>query len=92
MYQHRFVFRFVFRVAASKLYCNFGDFCENFIFTNRFKRHFCDAKNLRLGHVLQLSVDKIVISLFLEGVYFHETLHMPSFAKIKPSREFPKLQ
>ena len=26
------------------------------------------------------------------GLYFHETSHMQSFAKIKPSRKFPNLQ
>ena len=26
------------------------------------------------------------------GFYFHETLHMRSFAKIKPSQKFPNLQ
>ena len=26
------------------------------------------------------------------GFYFHETSHMRSFAKIRPSREFPNLQ
>ena len=31
-------------------YCKSGNFRDNFIFANRFKRHICDAKNSRLGH------------------------------------------
>ena len=47
------------------------------------KRHIYDAKKLRLGHVLPLSVGDSVISLFLEGFIFHKTSHMRSFMKIK---------
>ena len=73
------------------LCCKYGNFRENFIFANSFKRHICDVKNSRLGHDLPISVNDRVISAFLggEGGYFHETSHMRSFVKIKPSRKFP---
>ena len=51
------------------------------IFANSVKRR--DAKNLRLGHYFPISVN---------DSHFHETSHMPSLAKIKPSRKFPNLQ
>ena len=49
----------------------------NFIFANSVKRHICDANNSRLGHDLPISVNDR-----LKGLYFHETSHMRSFAKI----------
>ena len=50
------------------------------------KGHICDAKNLRQGHDLAISVDNRVISLFAR------VLFSKSFEKIKPSRKFPNLQ
>ena len=70
-------------------YCKSGNFPENFIFANSVKRHSCGAKISRLVHDLPISVMDRVIS---RGFYFHENLHMQSFAKIKPSRKFPILQ
>ena len=41
---------------------------------------------------LPISINDRVIFAISQGFYFHETLHMQSFAKIKSSREFPNLQ
>ena len=71
-------------------HCISRNFWENFIFANIIKRHICDAVNLQLGPNLHISVNDIVISA--GGFYFHETSHMRSFAKIKPSRKFTNLQ
>ena len=68
-------------------YCNSGNFRENFIFANSDIKHICDAKNSRLVHDFPIS--DFAIS---RGFDFHETSHMRSFAKIKPSRKFTNLQ
>ena len=68
------------------LYSKFGNFRENFIYANNVKRHLCDVKKSRLKHDLHISVNDRAIS---RGFYFHETSHIRSFAKIKPSRKFP---
>ena len=52
------------------MYCKSGNFRENFIFANSVKRHICDAKNLRLGHDLPISVNDRVISPFREDFIF----------------------
>ena len=67
------------------------NFRENFIFANNVKRHSCGAKNSRQVHDLPIPVIDRMISQF-ERIFFHETSHMPSFAKIKPSRKCPNLQ
>ena len=59
---------------------------------NSVKRHICGIKKSRLGHDLPISVQDRVISPFSRGFNFHETSHMGSFAKIKPSRKIPNLQ
>ena len=43
-------------------------------------------------HDLPISVNDRVISPIREGLIFHETSHMRSFAKIKLSRKFQNLQ
>ena len=78
-------------LAVADYYCKFGNFPENFIFTNSFKRHVFDAQNLCLRHDLPISVNNSDFAISV-GFYFHETLHMQSFTKIKPSQKFPNLQ
>ena len=73
---------------SSYMYCKFENFRENFIFANGVKRHICDVKNLRQRQDLPISVNHRVISPFHEG-FFHETSHMRSFNKIKPSQKYP---
>ena len=46
------------------------------------------VKKSQLWHDLPLSVNDIMISPFRKDFHFHETSHMRSFAKIKPSRKF----
>ena len=50
--------------------CKFGNFRENFIFANNVKRHFCDVKNLRLGHDLHIPTNDRVIAPFREDFIF----------------------
>ena len=45
-------------------YCKFGNFRDNFIFTNSVKRHICHIKKSRLGPDLPTSVNDRVISPF----------------------------
>ena len=73
-------------------YCEFGNFCENFIFANSVKRHICHVKYSRLWHDLTTSVKDKRVFVISRGFYFRETPHPRSFAKIKPSRNFPNLQ
>ena len=51
-------------------YCKFGNFRENFIFTNSVKTHICYVKNARQGRELPLSVNDKVISPIREGFIF----------------------
>ena len=69
------------------IYWKFGNFPENFIFTNSAKRHSCDQKFSRLEYDLPVSVvdSNFAIS---QAFYFHKTSQMQSFAKIKPSQNF----
>ena len=60
----------------------FGNFREHFIFANCVKRHISHVFNSQLRHEWPTTVNDRLIS---RGFYFHETLHMRSFAKIKPS-------
>ena len=55
------------------------------------KRHICDVKNLRLWHDLPISVNDRVIAPS-QGFCLHETSHLRSFVKTKPSRKFSNLQ
>ena len=51
------------------LFCESGNFRENFIFANSGKIHICDAKKLQLGHNYPISVnDRMILP-------FHEELH-----------------
>ena len=45
-------------------YCKFGNFRENFIFSNSIIRNIYDVKNSRLGHDLTSSVNDRIILLF----------------------------
>ena len=65
---------------------------RDFISPNSVKRHTYGIKNLRLGHDLPISVINRVIQRFHEALIFHESSHIKSFAKIKPSQKFPNLQ
>ena len=51
-------------------YCRFGNFRENFIFANSFKRHISDVKNSRIRQDLPISINDRVISPFREGFIF----------------------
>ena len=72
----------------TKTYCKFGNFRENCIFANSVKTHICDVENSRQWRDLPLSENDRVISSIRGIFYFHETSHMRSFAKIRPSRNF----
>ena len=74
--------------SSFKLHCKLRNFCENDIFANSLKRHICQGKNSRLRHDLATS-RKWTERFHISGeFYFHETLHLRSFMKIKPSRNF----
>ena len=78
--------------SGQPVYCKSGNFRESFVFAISVKSHICGVKKSRQGHDLPISVNDRVISAFREDFIFHETSHMRSFAKIKPSRKFPNLQ
>ena len=63
----------------------------SFIFANSDLRHICDKKIAFRAWFTYISKRQrdLIIS---RGFYFHETSHMRSFAKIKPSRKFLNLQ
>ena len=69
-----------------------GNYRENSIFANSVKIYICVGKNPGLGHDLPISENDRVILAFRDGFNFHETSHMRSFAKIKSSRKFSKIQ
>ena len=72
-------------------YCKSGNFREIFIFANSVKRHTCDLKIAARAWFNYISSRQSDFAI-LRGFYFHETSHMRSFGKIKPSRKFPNLQ
>ena len=43
------------------IYCKFGNFRDNFLFTNSVKRHICDIKKLQLGLDFPTSVNDTVV-------------------------------
>ena len=51
-------------------YCRFGNFRENFIFTNSIKRHISDVKKWQLRQELPISINNRVILPFREGFIF----------------------
>ena len=51
-------------------YCKFGNFHENFIFTNSVIRHICDVLNFELGHDLPISVNDRMIFPLREDFIF----------------------
>ena len=52
------------------IYCKFGNFRENFIFTKSVKIHVSDVLNSPLGHDLPISVNDRVILPFCEDFTF----------------------
>ena len=48
------------------IYCKFGNFHDNFISGNSFKRHICHVKNLGIWYDLPTSTNKRVIFPFHE--------------------------
>ena len=66
------------------IHYKFRIFCQNFIFENNVKRHFCNVKNLWHQHDLPKSVNERVILSFCEGFIF---INFAS-TKIKPSQKF----
>ena len=54
----------------SIVYCKFGYFCENFIFTDSIKTHICEVENLRQGRDIRISVNDRVISQIREDFIF----------------------
>ena len=61
-------------------YCRFGNFCENFISANIFKRHISDVKNSRLRQDLPISIKDSDFPIS-RRFYFHKTSHMPSLIR-----------
>ena len=57
-------------VKIQMQFCKSGNFREIYIFTISAKRHICDAKSLRLGHDLPISVNDRVLSPFREDFIF----------------------
>ena len=51
-------------------YCRFGNFRENFVFANSFKRHISDVKDSRLRQDLPISINDRVILPFRVGFIF----------------------
>ena len=73
-------------------YCKFGNFRENFIFSNSVKRHICDEKNLRLRHDLPISVNdgsdfaRIFFSRNFAYAKFHEYKTLAKISKFTVCR------
>ena len=62
------------------------------IYANSVKRHICDVKICDQG-MINLYISKQQSDFAVSrGFYFHEILHVRSFAKLKPSRKLPNLQ
>ena len=72
-------------MLAKRNYCKLGNFRENIIFAKSIERHICEVKKSLLWHDLPISVNDRVIFTISGGFYFHETSHLRSFTKIKPS-------
>ena len=72
--------------------CKSGNFCEHFIFANSVKRHICNGKKIATRACFTFISSRQSGFAISRGIYFHETSYMRSFANIKPSRKFPKLQ
>ena len=53
-----------------RIYCKFGNFRDNFNFTNSIKRHISDVKNSRLRQDLPISIKDRVILPIREGFIF----------------------
>ena len=80
------------RFAISLIaYCKSGNFRENLILADTLKDILAIVKISLQGYDLPISVVDSDFAIS-RGFYFHETSHMRSFAKIKPSRKFPNLQ
>ena len=68
-------------------HCKFGNFRENFIFANIVKDIFATLKFATMTWCIYISNQHNYFAKS-RGFYFHETSHMRSFVKIKPSRKF----
>ena len=56
--------------ARRNMYCKFGNFRENFIFTNITKRHICDVLNSQIEHFSPISVNDRMNSPFHKDFIF----------------------
>ena len=63
-------------------YCKFGNFRENFIFTNSVKRHIYPVENSRLGHDLPTSANDRLISTFRKDFIFTKLHENKTLVKI----------
>ena len=70
---------------TSREYCKFRNFRENFIFTNRAKRHIRQVKNSPLGHDLPTSVNG---KSDFTSVLFSRNF---SFAKFRKNKTLTKI-
>ena len=61
--------------AVFKKQCKFGNFGENVILANGFKRHICGVKNSRQGMIYYISKQQSEFAI-LQGFNFHKTSHM----------------
>ena len=66
---------------------NFGNFRENFIFTNSVKRHICHVKNSRQGHDLHTTVNDRVILPFCKGTFSRNF----AYVKFCENKTLPKI-
>ena len=57
------------------MYYRFGNYRENFIFANSFKRHISDVKNSRLRQYLPISINDRVIMPFARVLFSRNFSH-----------------
>ena len=73
------------RVVSTDWKC--GNFRENFIFTNSFKRHPFDVENSRLGYDQPISINDRVNSPFRECIIFRK---LDAYAKFHENKTLAK--
>ena len=61
------------------------------IYANSIKRHICVGKICEKGMINLYNSKQQSDFAILREFYFHEILHVGSFAKVKPSRNLPNL-
>ena len=71
-------------------YCKFGNFPDNLFLQIAFKRHICQVKKFTTRAWFTTSVNDCDL-VVLRGFYFHETMHLRRFLKIKNSWKFQYL-